>query len=73
MTGFLFGLGLTIMVGQLPSLIGVEAGDGNVFPRVADLLGSLGDAHGATVAVGAGGAGGDTSSPPGEHPAAERR
>ncbi len=40
------------MVGQIPSLIGVEAGSGNFFPRVADLLGELGDAHGATVAVG---------------------
>lgn len=53
MTGFLFGLGLTIMIGQLPSLLGVDAGSGNFFPRLWDLLGDLGDVHGATLAVGA--------------------
>lgn len=53
MTGFLFGLGLTIAIAQLPSVFGVPAGDGNFFARVADLLGDLGDAHGATIAVGA--------------------
>ncbi len=54
MTGFLFGLGLTIMIGQLPSVIGVEPGDGNFFPRLWDLLGDLGDVDGATLAVGVG-------------------
>ena len=53
MTGFLFGLGMLITVGQLPAILGVPAGDGNFFPKVADLLESLGDAHGWTVAVGA--------------------
>jgi high affinity sulfate transporter 1 len=53
MTGFLFGLGLTITIGQLPSVIGVAAGEGNFFPRLWDLLGELGDVHGATLAVGA--------------------
>lgn len=52
MTRFLFGLGLTIMVGQAPSLLGLAAGDGNFFPRLADLIDALGDVHGATVAVG---------------------
>ena len=54
MTGFLFGLGLTIMIGQLPSVLGVPAGDGDFFPRLWDLLGDLGDVQGATLAVGAG-------------------
>jgi sulfate permease, SulP family len=54
MTGFLFGLGLTVMVAQLPSLLGVPAGDGNFFPRLWDLLGHLDDVGGATLAVGAG-------------------
>lgn len=41
MTGFLFGLGLTIMVSQAPSLVGVPAGDGDFFPRLEDLIGGL--------------------------------
>jgi SulP family sulfate permease len=53
MTGFLFGLGLTIMIGQLPSVLGVPAGEGNFFPRLWDLLGDLGEVQGATLAVGA--------------------
>jgi len=53
MTGFLFGLGLTITVSQLPSLFGVKAGSGNFFPRLVDLVGRLGDTHAATLAVGA--------------------
>jgi sulfate permease, SulP family len=53
MTGFLFGLGLVIALAQLPGLLGVEPGDGDFFPQLADLLGELGDVHGATLAVGA--------------------
>ena len=52
MTGFLFGLGLTIMVSQAPSLIGVPAGDGDFFPRLEDLIGDLGDVHTATLVLG---------------------
>jgi SulP family sulfate permease len=54
MVGFLFGLGLTIAIAQLPSLIGVPAGDGDFFPRAWDLLGHLHDVGGATLAVGVG-------------------
>ncbi|WCB93579.1 putative sulfate transporter [Baekduia alba] len=54
MTGFLFGLGLTITVGQLTSLIGLPAGDGDFFPRLRDIVGHLDDIHGTTLAVGAG-------------------
>ena len=53
-TGFLFGLGLTVAAGQLPKIAGVDPGDGNFFPMVADLLGKLAEAHAATVAVGLG-------------------
>jgi sulfate permease, SulP family len=53
LTGFLFGLGLFIAVGQLPALFGVEAGSGDFFEKAWDLLGELGDTHGWTVAVGA--------------------
>lgn len=53
MTGFLFGLGLTIMVGQLPAFFGVPAGDGDFFERAWDLLRDLGETSGPTLAVGA--------------------
>src|ERR1700743_2382288 len=33
MTGFLFGLGLTIIVSQLPAVLGVTAGAGNFIPQ----------------------------------------
>ena len=54
MTGFLFGLGLVIALAQLPALLGVEPGEGNFFPALIDVLGELGEVHGATLAVGAG-------------------
>ncbi len=54
MTGFLFGLGLVISLAQVPSVLGVEPGEGNFFPALADVLGELGDVHGATLAVGLG-------------------
>ena len=53
MTGFLFGLGMTIAVGQLPKLFGVEGGSGKFFERLWDFAGDLGHAHGLTIAVGA--------------------
>jgi sulfate permease, SulP family len=53
MTGFLFGLGLTITMGQLPKLFGVEGSSGKFFHQLGDFVGNLGDVHGATVAVGA--------------------
>jgi sulfate permease, SulP family len=54
MTGFLFGLGLTIALAQVPSLLGVAAGEGNFFPRLWDLLGDLADVDVTTLAVGGG-------------------
>jgi sulfate permease, SulP family len=54
MTGFLFGLGMTITVGQLPKLLGLPEGSGDFFPRLSDLLGDLGHLHGATVLIGVG-------------------
>jgi sulfate permease, SulP family len=53
MTGFLFGLGLVITLAQLPALLGIAPGEGNFFPALADMLGELGEVHGATLAVGA--------------------
>ena len=53
MTGFLFGLGMVIALGQLPKLLGVKAGEGNFFPALVDVLGELGDIDWTTLAVGA--------------------
>ena len=54
MTGFLFGLGLVVALGQLPKLLGVPAGSGNFFPQLAELVRNLGEIDGWTLAVGAG-------------------
>ena len=54
MTGFLFGLGMVIALAQLPSLLGIEPGEGNFFPALWDVLGELDSVQGATLAVGAG-------------------
>jgi SulP family sulfate permease len=54
MTGFLFGLGLTVAVGQLPKIFGVEEGSGKFFGKLSDLVADLGDTHGWTLLIGAG-------------------
>jgi sulfate permease, SulP family len=54
LVGFLFGLGMTIAVGQLPKLFGVEGGSGNFFPKLWDLLGQLDETSATTLAVGIG-------------------
>lgn len=53
MTGFLFGLGMTIAIGQAPKIFGVKAGSGNFFPQLADLIDNLGSTQATTLAVGA--------------------
>ena len=53
LVGFLFGLGLTVAVGQLPKLFGVPGGDGDFFEKLWHLLGELDDTHGWTLAIGA--------------------
>ena len=50
--GFIIGLSITIIVGQLPKLLGVEKADGNVFVILWHLIGDLGDTSGWTLAVG---------------------
>lgn len=54
MTGFLFGLGLTVAIGQVPKLFGVEGSDGDFFEILGALLGDLGETHAPTLAVGIG-------------------
>jgi SulP family sulfate permease len=53
--GFMFGLGLTIIVGQLPALLGVSKGEGNFFPQLWHVLTQLGDTNGWTAILGLGG------------------
>ncbi len=50
--GFIVGLALTIIVGQLPKLFGVEKGEGDFFEKTWDLLSKLGDTDVLTLAVG---------------------
>ncbi len=52
--GFIIGLALTIIVGQLPKLFGVEKGSGDFFQKLWDLITKLGHTHGLTLAVGLG-------------------
>lgn len=51
--GFIVGLALTIIVGQLPKFFGVPKGSGNFFEQAWHLLGQLSHAHGLTVLIGA--------------------
>ncbi|GAA3511991.1 SulP family inorganic anion transporter [Actinocatenispora rupis] len=52
--GFIIGLALTIMVGQLPKLFGVPKGSGDFFEQLGHLVGHLGDTQGVTLAIGLG-------------------
>jgi high affinity sulfate transporter 1 len=50
--GFIVGLALTIIAGQLPKLFGVPSGSGNFFEKIWDLLTKLDDTSGLTLLVG---------------------
>ena len=50
--GFIVGLALTIIIGQVPKLLGIPKGSGNFFQQLWSVLGHLGDVDGPTVAVG---------------------
>lgn len=50
--GFIVGLALTIIVGQLPKLFGVEKGEGDFFEQLWHLLGELGSTNGTTLLIG---------------------
>ena len=52
--GFIIGLALTIIVGQLPKLFGVAKGEGDFFEQLWDFTGELGSTSGITLLVGAG-------------------
>lgn len=51
--GFIVGMALVIIVGQLPKFFGVDGGEGNFFRRLGAVVTSLGDAHGWTTLVAA--------------------
>jgi sulfate permease, SulP family len=52
MKGFIVGLALTIIAGQLPKLFGVEKGSGDFFQKIWDLITKLPDTSGLTLLVG---------------------
>ena len=51
--GFIVGLALTIIIGQVPKLFGVDTGDGDFFEKTWDFLTKLGDTDLLTLVVGA--------------------
>ena len=52
--GFIVGLALTIIVGQVPKLLGVKKGEGDFFGQLWHLVSHLGQAQWLTVMVGLG-------------------
>ena len=50
--GFIIGLALTIIVGQVPKILGIEKGEGNFFRQLWEIVRHLGDTDGPTLAVG---------------------
>ena len=53
-TGFIFGIALTIIIGQLPKVLGVPGGSGTFFEQLAQLIGNLGLTNPWTLAIGLG-------------------
>ena len=51
-TGFIFGLAITIIVGQLPKILGVPGLTGSLPEQVAQLIGYIPDTNPYTLAVG---------------------
>ena len=51
MKGFLFGLALTIIIGQVPKLLGIAKGGGNFFQQLWSIIGSLSQTSQVTLAL----------------------
>ncbi|THV28980.1 SulP family inorganic anion transporter [Glycomyces paridis] len=51
--GFILGMALTIIVGQLPKLLGIDKAEGNFFEQAWGVVTHLGDTNPWTLAVGA--------------------
>lgn len=54
LAGYMVGLGLVILVGQLSSLLGIPSGSGNFFQVTRNVITNLDNVSGWTVAVGLG-------------------
>jgi SulP family sulfate permease len=52
--GFIVGLALTIIIGQVPALLGIEKGTGEFFQALWHILGELGSIDALTAVVGVG-------------------
>jgi len=52
-TGFLFGAAIDVVIGELPKLTGTKVTGSNPIQELGSWFGTLGDAHGLTVLVGA--------------------
>ena len=52
--GFIVGLALTVIVGQVPKLFGIETGHGDFFERAWDFLTNIDQTDGLTLLVGIG-------------------
>jgi high affinity sulfate transporter 1 len=52
LVGFVTGLALVISIKQVPKILGIEAGEGDFWERLWDVLVHLGDVHGTTLLVG---------------------
>ena len=50
--GFIIGLALTIIIGQVPKLFGIEKADGDFFEQLWGVLANLGDTQARTLVVG---------------------
>ena len=50
--GFIIGIALTVIAGQLSKLLGIHGVHGNFFEQIWGVIKHLGDVHGATAAVG---------------------
>ncbi len=52
LTGFIFGLALVIIVGQLPKLLGLPHVEGDFFQKLWQVISSLGSTNGWTLLIG---------------------
>lgn len=51
-TGFVFGLTILVIIGELPNILGIPVPPGDVLSRIQDLVGGIGDVHRQTLVVG---------------------
>lgn len=54
LTGFMNGIALSIVLGQLGKILGFKVAAGGILPRILEVAQRLGETHGPTLAVGLG-------------------